>query len=167
MNLNARRWSLLAAVIGALVMVGCSSNKSQSEAPAASSQAAPQVAAPGGDIEHGESVEAITPAATIAEIWTQIGGEQGKLSTAIRNGQLKNVHHLAFGIRDLVVALADKANAASPASASRLNGMVEQVKASATRLDELGDAGNLTGTQTEFAKLETVLGAINSITGGK
>lgn len=167
MNRYTLRWNLLAAVIGVLVLAGCSSKKSQSEAPAASSQAAPEAAAPSGEAESGERAETVTPAATVAGIWTQIGGEQSKLSTAIQNGQLKDVHHLAFGIRDLVVALVDKANAASPTNASRLNGMVEQVKASATKLDELGDAGDLSGTQAEFARLETVLGAIKNLTGGK
>jgi hypothetical protein len=167
MNSFTRRWSLLAAVVGILVLAGCSSNKSQSEAPAASSQAAPQAAATSGENEHGGSAEAVTPAGTVGEIWTQIGDEQSKLSAAIQDGQLKDVHHLAFGVRDLVVALADKATAASPASAFRLNGMVEQVKASATKLDELGDAGNLSGTQAEFAKLEAVLSSIKSITAGK
>jgi hypothetical protein len=109
----------------------------------------------------------VMPAGTIAEIWTQVADEQGKLSAAIQNGQLKDVHHLAFGIRDLVIALADKANAASPSSAARLNGIVEQVKASASKLDELGDAGNLSGTQAEYAKLETILGTIKGLTGGK
>jgi hypothetical protein len=163
MNRHTLRWSLLAAVIGALVLAGCSSNnKSQSEAPASSSPDA----APSAATEHGESGEAVTPAGTVGEIWTQIADEQSKLSAAIQNGQLTNVHHLAFGIRDLVVALADKANAASPASAAGLNGMVEQVKASATKLDALGDAGNLSGAQAEYTRLETVLGAIKSVTGG-
>ena len=45
--------------------------------------------------------------------------------------------------------------------------MVQQVKASATSLDELGDAGDLSGTQAEFAKLQTVLDAMKSLTGGK
>ena len=162
MNWFTQRWSLLAAVIAVLVLGGCSSKKSESEEPAASSQGAPSAEA-----EHGESAEAVTPAGTVGEIWTQIREEQGKLSAAIQNGQLKNVHHLAFGIRDLVVALADKATAASPAIAPKLKGMVEQVKASATKLDELGDAGNLSGTQAEYAKLETILGTIKVATGVK
>ena len=81
--------------------------------------------------------------------------------------ELKDVHHLAFGIRDLVVALADKASAASPASAARLKGLVGQVKASASKLDELGDAGNLSGTQAEYAKLNTILDAIKTVAGAE
>ena len=167
MNLYRLRWTLVAAVIGVVLLAGCSSNKSKTEAPAASYQSAPQAAAPSAESEHGESSESLTPAGTVVEIWTQIKGEQSKLSVAIQNGQLKDVHHLAFGIRDLVVALVDKASAASPASAPKLKRMAEQVKASATKLDELGDAGNLSGTQAEYAKLETVLSAIKAVVGAK
>ena len=167
MNRYTLRWSLLAASVGILVLIGCSSKKSESYAPAASSQAAPQATVPSAEAERGESKETVTPAGTVGEIWTQVADEQGKLTAAIQNGQLKDVHHLAFGIRDLVVALVDKANAASPAGASKLKPMVEQVKGSADKLDELGDAGNLSGTQAEYTKLVSVLGQIKSLTGGK
>ncbi|MCC6348728.1 MAG: hypothetical protein IT347_03935 [Candidatus Eisenbacteria bacterium] len=171
MNVNLKKWVLVAAaaamVMAVMVVAGCSSNKGSSDAPAASSQPAPAASAPSGEAGHEMSPDMVMPAGTIPEIWTQIAGEQTKLTAAIQNGQLKDVHHLAFGIRDLVVALADKAKAASPASAPKLDGMVAQVKASATKLDELGDAGNLSGTQAEYAKLETVLGALKSVTGGK
>ncbi len=167
MIVNLRKWALVvmaAASVFVVVVAGCSSQKSETEAPAATSEAAPPEAAPGAGTEHGEAAVAVTPGGSIGELWTQIGDEQGKLSAAIQNGQLKDVHHLAFGIRDLVVALADKAKVASPAGAAQLDGMVEQVKASATKLDELGDAGNLSGTQAEFAKLETMLKSIKTAT---
>lgn len=157
----------LAAVLGIFLLASCSSNKSHTETPTTNSQSSPQATTPSAEAEHGESAETVAPAGTTGAIWTQIGDEETKLSTAIQNGQLKDVHHLAFAIRDLVVGLAEKANAASPATAPTLNGMVDQVKASATKLDELGDAGNLNGTQAEFAKLQTVLGSIKSATGGR
>ena len=166
MNPYRVRWTLAAVVVGVIVLAGCSSNQSKTEAPAAS-QATTQAPAPSGETEHGEHAEAITPAGTVAGIWAQIEGEQTKLSTVIQNGQLKDVHHLAFGIRDLVLALAGKASAASPASAAKLNSMVEQVRASATKLDALGDAGNLGGTQAEYVKLTAILNAIKSVAGGK
>lgn len=171
MNGHLRKWGLVvvasAVVVAVVALAGCSSNKGSSEAPAASSQPAPAASGSSGEPGHEMAPDMVMPAGTIPEIWTQIAGEQSKLTAAIQNGQLKDVHHLAFGIRDLVVALADKAKAASPASAAKLDPMVEQVKASATKLDELGDAGNLSGTQTEYSKLETVLGAIKAVTGGK
>lgn len=165
MNQCMRRWSLLAAVVGTLMLMGCSSNKEKSETPAASSQAAPQAAAPSGEAESGESAETVKPAGTAGEIRTQIADQQVRLSAAIQNGKLKDVHHLAFGTRDLVVALADKAKAASSANAAQINDLVQQVKESADKLDELGDAGNLSGTQAEFEKLEKTLKAFNAVTG--
>jgi len=46
MKVITRRWSLVAALLGVFVLAGCSAQKSQSEAPAAASQAAPEAAAP-------------------------------------------------------------------------------------------------------------------------
>ena len=148
----------------AAALMGCSSEKPAAQAPAAAAPAdsSPAPAAAG---EQGEAAVAVTPAADIAGIWTQIAGEQARLDTAIQSGQLKDVHHLAFGIRDLVVALADKAKAATPAVGGKLDGMVAQVKASASKLDELGDAGNLSGTQAEYAKLQSVLASIKTVAG--
>ena len=164
MKTHAQWWVLGAAVLGALWLVGCGQKQGDSSAPAASPQATAQPAAPSGEAaEKAESGERITPAGSVQGIWTQINEEQSKLSAVIQNGQLKDVHHLAFGVRDLVVALADKASGGSPATASSLKNMVAQVKASATKLDELGDAGNLSGTQVEYGKLITVLSAIKAV----
>ena len=167
MRMNIRWWIVTALVIGTLAVIGCAQKKTESETSTAQ-QAAPGAAAPGGEAaEHDEAGPTVTPAGTVPEIWTQIAEEQAKLSTAIENGQLKDVHHLAFGIRDLVVALADKAGASSPAVKPQLQGMVDQVTASATALDELGDAGNLSGTQTEYAKLGKTLEALRAVTGAR
>ena len=159
------RWGLVALVmIGTLALLGCGQKKTESRG---TEQTNPPAQPSGETAERGESGETMTPAGTAAGIWDQITAERDKLSAAIQNGQLKDVHHLAFGIRDLVGALAVKANEATPAGATRLNGMVELVNESAAKLDELGDAGNLSGTQAEFAKLEAVLSAIKSATGAK
>lgn len=161
MNQFGMRMSLFVAVGGFLVIVGCSSKESRTEAPALSSESAPPAAAPS---DEAGTAGAIVPAATVGELWGQIETEQGRLSSAIQNGQLKDVHVLAFGIRDLAVVLAERANAASPGTARQVNGMVDQVKACATKLDELGDAGNLSGTQTEAARLDKTLVALKSVT---
>ena len=52
MNLHGLRWSMVAAFIGVVMLAGCSSDKDKTEAPAASTQAAPQTAAPSGESEH-------------------------------------------------------------------------------------------------------------------
>jgi hypothetical protein len=158
---NHARWLVpVLVVIGTLWLLGCGQKKTEV-------QATQQVQPSGEAAVNGGSGETITPAATITGIWAQITAEQGKLSTAIQNGQLKDVHHLAFGIRDLVAALAEKASVSTPAAAPKLKDLVEQVKASASKLDETGDAGNLSGTQAEAAKLGATLDAIKVAVGQK
>ncbi len=164
MKIQIRWWTLVVAAIAALVVVGCSQKKRESASSPEVQQAAPQAAANGEVKEQGESGPTVTPAGPVQEIWTQIAEEQVKLSATIENGQLKDVHHLAFAIRDLVVALADKVGASSPAAAQKLKDLVEQVGASASKLDELGDAGNLSGAQAELAKLDTILKGIKTAT---
>lgn len=146
------------ATLVTLVTLGCAKEKSESAAPGTAQQTTPEAAAPG------ETEAAVTPAGSVQGIWSQIAEEQGKLSVAVQNGQLKDVHLLAFGIRDLVVALTDKAGASSPSVAPKVKGLVEEVRASATKLDELGDAGDLSGTQAEVGKLENTLAAIKALT---
>ena len=171
MHFPQMRLTLVGMMIGAAALVGCSQEKTESVAPAAEAHpapaatGAPAAGAPAAMEKTAETGETVQPAATAAEIWTQIADEQGKLSTAIQNGELKNVHHLAFGVRDLVVALAEKSTASSPAAAAQLKGLVDGVKASAGKLDELGDAGNLSGTQAEYAKLASMLDAIKTASG--
>ena len=167
MNMNSMRWTQIAAVVGVITLAGCSSNQAKTEAPAPTAEVKTPAAAHSGETERGEAAGAITQAATVAGMWVQIEDEQSKLATVIQNGELKDVHHLAFGIRDLVVALAGKAIADSPGSAPQFNGMADKVSVMASKLDELGDAGDLSGTQAEFAKLETYLNGIKTVTGAK
>ena len=165
MKHSVRWWQFALASMTALALVGCAQKKEEAATPAATQQPAAQ---PAGEApEHGEEAATVTPAGTVPAIWAQVEDERGQLKTAIDNGQLKDVHHVAFAIRDLIVALADKANAGNPAVGSKLTPLVDQVKASAGKLDELGDAGNLSGTQAEQARLETLLSQIHGIAVGK
>lgn len=160
----ALRSTLAVAALGALLLAGCSSSKTTTTTTetGTTSQSSPESAAP-----HAESEAAVVPANTVAGIWAQVQSEQARLSTAIQNGQLSDVHVMAFGIRDLVEKLVDTANAESPAGAEKLNGLLSEVKASAAKLDEFGDAGNLSATQAEFAKLGATLNAINTAVGAR
>ncbi len=159
MKTQARWWVVASVVVGTLWLLGCGQKKTESQA---TQQATEQPQPSGETVERGERGETMAPAGTAAGIWDQITAERDKLSAAIQNGQLKDVHHLAFGVRDLVVALAGKATA-SPEAAPKLKTLVEQVKASAGKLDETGDAGDLSGAQAEFAKLNTTLNMIKAI----
>ena len=159
MNRYALRPRLFTAALGAFLMVGCSSSKTTTttvtERAETSSEAAPQA----------EAEAVLVPANTVSGIWTQVEGEQGRLATAIQNGQLSDVHVMAFGIRDLVAKMVDMANVASPAGAAKLNGMLGEIKASAAKLDEFGDAGDLSATKAEFTKFEATLSAIKTAMG--
>ena len=168
---------LVVFVLAALALVaGCGKSKPQQEA-GGSQQAAPPAQhmeadeggqhAEGGEAkEHEEAGEAITPAATSAGIWEQIAAEQKKLETAIQSGQLADVHHLAFGIRDLGVALAGKATGLAAVNAAKLQETVEHMKQSAAKLDEYGDAGNLGGVKEEYARFQQQLQSLKGLTGG-
>ena len=170
MKIQTRWFLLVLALVAAALLAGCGQKKGESETPPqASRQAAPgQRAARSAETSaHGEAGEKVAPAETPMEIWAQITAEQDKLASAIQNGQLKDVHHLAFGVRDLVIALADKTHGLSASDAATLSGLVDQVKHSAGKLDELGDAGNLSGTQAEYDGMSKVLISIKALAGSK
>lgn len=155
-----RTLTLLVSFAGLLAVAGCSSGVRRTDSHADAQHSADHA-------EHAEAVESLTPAATVPGIWSQIEAEQKRLAQFIDNGQLDQVHHVAFGVRDLVIALADHAKGAMPGSATQLNALVEQVKASATKLDAAGDSGDLGGTKAEFSKLGVTLESLRTLTNTK
>jgi hypothetical protein len=157
MRTKARGWMLAMLAIGTLAAFGCAQKKAEPEATPPAAQAMPDSEAAG---------PAETPAGSVTEIWTRITAEQAKLSAAIEQGQLKDVHPLASGIRDLVVALADKASASNPAVKSQLTETVTEVTALTVNLDQLADTGDVSATQAEYAKLDKTLQAFKAMTVG-
>ncbi len=113
---------------------------------------------------HGQAVEPTQPAGSAAAIWAQIAAEQAKLEDAMQSGALADVHHLAFGIRDLVLELAKKTPSLAASDAAKLQELVEDVKVRATKLDEYGDNGNLSGVKEEYALLQKDLEALKAMT---
>ncbi|MEK7331093.1 MAG: hypothetical protein AAB113_09850 [Candidatus Eisenbacteria bacterium] len=156
----------LAVVFGtiALAAVGCGGQKAQVE----TAQTQPvQTPAAGQETGHGEpgaAAQAVTPAGTADAVWDQIAGEQKKLEAAIQSGQLSGVHLLAFTIRDLVEALATRTTGLPDADAAALKKAVADVRASAAKLDESGDSGNLGATEKEYARLGILLQQIKTLT---
>ena len=157
MKIKAQCWTLALLVVGALWLLGCGKERTESQAPPDQARRAlPSREA----AEPRESSDTIATAVTVEGIWAQITAEQEKVASVIQNGRLKEVRHPADRIRDLVVALEDKAVVSSPEAAPRLKGLVEQVKGSAADLGEMGDAGDLKGAETESAKLNAILAAV-------
>lgn len=157
MRIKARCGPLALLVIGTLCLLGCGRERTESQAPPEQARRAQ----PSGETARPrEGGDTIATAETVEGIWGQITTDQEKLSAVIRSGRLKEVHHRADRIRDLVVALVDKGVVASPETAPRLKGLDEQVEASAESLGEMGDAGDLKGAETESAKLNAILAAV-------
>jgi len=132
----------------ALLVMGCSKSK-------------PVPPAKDVHSEHGQAGEPQNSGATVHDMWTQITEEQAKLEAAIRSGDLANVHHLAFGIRDLAIALAAKATGPN---ATELEKLVDDIKVSAGKLDEYGDSGNLSDVKKEYAKFQEELNSLRILT---
>lgn len=93
-------------------------------------------------------------------IWLAINQHSGELKTTIATGELKDVHHHAFAIRDLVAALPANSPTLPAEDKAKLEGEVKFVSTLADRLDETGDAGDQAGSQANYDKLVTVLEGI-------
>jgi len=158
MKIKTRSWALALLVVGTLGSLGC--GKERTESQTTLEQQTRQTQPSGETTEPRESGDTTATVETVEGIWGQITTEQEKISAAIQSGRLKEVHRRADRIRDLVVALTDKAVVASPEAAPRLKGLAEQVKASAEDLGEMGDAGDVKGVETESAKLNAILAAV-------
>ena len=168
------RSAVAPVAIGICVALGCAPAKDDEHVPSRVPPATTQSRTDSRPIESTHlgnsgpeaSAASPNPAATVPGIWAQIADERVKLAAAIQDGQLKKVHHLVYAVRDLVVALVNKAGTASPVVAPRLDDLAAQVRTSARKLDQYGDAGNLRGARTEYARLVNLLEAIEAVTNG-
>ena len=142
--MSMRRFASVALVLAAVLWIA-SCSKSQPPKETASTQEQHEMAP--GQAEHGEAGEhaehgetdehgageSVTPAATPQAIWAQITDQQQQLEGVIQSGELAHVHHLAFNIRDLSVALAQKSTGLAAGDATKLQQTVDQVKANLDR----------------------------------
>lgn len=95
--------------------------------------------------------------ADAAGIWKAIDDQQDRLRAIVANGDLKQVHHVAFAIRDLVAALPAQGRALPAAEQAKLVNSAKFVATLADRLDASGDGDDRAGAQANFAKLEAIL----------
>ena len=106
----------------------------------------------------------VAAGATAAEIRAQLSERRLALETSIHEGRLNEVHDRAFAVRDLVIALHEKAGVAPGTTHEQIDAKLAELKASAGKLDEYGDAGNLSGAESEFVKFNAVVSAIDAAT---
>lgn len=97
---------------------------------------------------------------TADAIWVEIDKHQAELRDTIANGDLKEVHHHAFAIRDLVAALPTHSPQGTAEEQAKLKNDVQFVATLAERLDTAGDAGDKAGAQAGFEQLSSVLTGI-------
>lgn len=97
-----------------------------------------------------------------AAIWQAIDQQVVALSKAIQTGVFDEVHHRAFAIRDLVAALPTRSGSLPPDKLAQVKANVQFVAILAQRLDATGDAKDKAGTESNFKKLQGILGVIRA-----
>ncbi|MEO8003166.1 MAG: hypothetical protein ABI644_14950 [Arenimonas sp.] len=167
MNVSTfKKLGLLLIIVGGLV--ACKNN----EAPAASTDQVPAVSEPAASVpteaptspavaeEESESESPATIPDSADGIWMAIDKQSSELKATIDANNLKDVHHMAFAIRDLVAALPERSPTLSAEDKTKLESEVKFVSTLADRLDETGDAGDQAGSKANYEKLAAVLTGI-------
>lgn len=91
------------------------------------------------------------------DIWKTIDNKVLALSQSLDKNELKNIHHLAFAIRDLVNALPQHSLMLSAEQIKQVKANAKFVATLADRLDESGDKNDKVATQANFEKLKKIL----------
>lgn len=109
-------------------------------------------------VGHASDADAATAIPASADAtWRAIDGKLDELRAIIAHGDLKQVHHVAFAIRDLVAALPAQGRALPADDQARLSNGAKFVATLADRLDASGDGNDRVGAQANLEKLEVIL----------
>lgn len=164
-NISLHQLGLALALAGTLA--ACNNNSAPEpaateSAPAATTESVPVATAPAMTPAPGsEPTAATTPIPDSADgIWLAIDQHNAELKTTIANGDLKQVHHHAFAIRDLVAALPAHSPTLPAADQATLQNEIKFVTTLADRLDETGDAEDRAGAQSNYDQMATLLNGI-------
>jgi hypothetical protein len=99
---------------------------------------------------------------TPAGIWQLIDKETDETTKAIQSGALKELHHHAYTIRDLVAALPEHSGSLPADKVTKVKADSKFVATLAQRLDAAGDSNNKAASISNFDKLKDVLKSIRS-----
>ncbi|CAN5195839.1 hypothetical protein BH11PSE14_BH11PSE14_14010 [soil metagenome] len=158
-TISLRTFALSAVLIGSLT--ACKDKAATDEAAAPAPTASTQAPAAPAPMEGSESADAPTAIPDTADgIWTAIDAHSAELKATIDSGNLSEVHHHAFAIRDLVAALPAHSPTLAAEDQTKLQGEVKFVTTLADRLDQTGDANDKAGTQANYDQLVSVLTGI-------
>jgi Cu/Ag efflux pump CusA len=97
---------------------------------------------------------------TPAAIWQLIDKETDETTKAIQAGALKDLHHHAYTIRDLVAALPEHSKSLPADKVTKVKADSKFVATLAQRLDAAGDSNNKAASISNFDKLKDVLKSI-------
>ncbi len=100
--------------------------------------------------------------ATSAAILQAMEQQTAALTKAIQTGAYAEVHHRAFAIRDLVAALPARSGSLPAGKLAQVKTNAGYVATLAQRLDATGDAKDKMGTESNFRKLQQLLGVIRA-----
>lgn len=95
-------------------------------------------------------------------IWRSIDKEIAILDASIQTGKLEELHHHAFAIRDLVVALPSRSGTLPAKKIAQIKAYGKFVATLAERLDAAGDANDKSAAVSNLAKLKGVLMTIRA-----
>ena len=99
---------------------------------------------------------------TPAAIWQLIDQEAEETTKAIQSGALKDLHHHAYTIRDLVAALPDHSGSLPADKVTKVKADAKFVATLAQRLDAAGDSNNKAASISNFDKLKDMLKTIRA-----
>ncbi len=99
---------------------------------------------------------------TPAAIWQLIDKEADETTKAIQTGALKDLHHHAYTIRDLVAALPEHSGSLPADKVTKVKADAKFVATLAQRLDAAGDSNNKAASISNFDKLKDVLKSIRA-----
>lgn len=97
-----------------------------------------------------------------AAIWQSVDDQLAALDALLAGGELEEVHHHVFAVRDLVRTLPQHSQNLDQESIEQVKATVGYVDTLATRLDETGDANDLAGTNVNLEKLKRILTRIRA-----
>ena len=147
---------LVLSMLAVMMLAAC--RRSPDATPLSNAVAPPPPSAPVATTAQAPEAEVATAIPeTAAETWQAIDQKNAELQATVAKGSLKDVHHLAFAIRDLVAALPAKMPGLDAAAKAKLQGEAGFVETLAERLDKSGDADDRAATQASYEQLQAVL----------
>lgn len=153
--------STAVALVLAASLVACSKDAATPAPSANQAEAAaamPTQEAPTAEVAAPAEVDAPTAIPdNVDAIWSEIDKHQAELATVVATGNLAEVHHHAFAIRDLFAAVPAHAAAMSSEDKATMDKNIAFVATLAGRLDSAGDTGDRAGAQAGYAQLAKVL----------